>query len=63
MFGRLHSHGKVAPSTSAEFIKETIGNALDEIDKKKKVEWRDRKWKKFPKNYRQIYFNVVEYRM
>ena len=30
--------GKVAPTTSAEFIKETIGNVIDEVDSNKKVE-------------------------
>ena len=63
MYGHWRSHGKVAPSTSAEFIKETIGNVLDEINKKKKVEWCDKKMEKNSKNYRQISFNVVEYKM
>lgn len=42
--------GKVAPTTSAKFIKETIGNVLEEIDSnKKKVEWRDKKMEKISK--------------
>lgn len=39
--------GKVAPSSSAKFIKETIYNILEE--KSKKVEWRDEKMEKISK--------------
>ena len=45
--------GKVAPSSSAKFIKETIYNVLEE--RSKNVEWCGEKLEKISKKYRQIY--------
>ena len=53
--------GRIAPSSSAKFIKDTVYNILDE--RSKNVEWRDENWKKFPKIYRQICLKVVKYKM
>ena len=39
--------GKIAPTSSAKFIKETIYNVIEE--KSKKVEWRDEKLEKISK--------------
>lgn len=64
MYGHLLFHGKVAPVSSAKFIKEAIYNALEENGKwhnKKMSKKNDKKWKKIPKKYRQIKLKVVEY--
>ena len=44
--------GRIAPSSSAKFIKDTVYTILDE--RSKKVEWCDKKLEKISKNYRQI---------
>ena len=44
--------GRIAPSSSAKFIKDTVYTILNE--RSKKVEWCDKKLEKISKNYRQI---------
>lgn len=44
--------GRIAPNSSAKFIKDTVYTILDE--RSKKVEWCDKKLEKISKNYRQI---------
>ena len=50
--------GRIAPSSSAKFIKDTVYTIIEEMSKRV-----DENWKKFPKIYRQNCLKVVKYKM